>query len=253
MRYSVCEMSHYAKAAHLGSSLSCIDILTAVFFGNIFKFKKNSLNSDKFILSKGHAAAALYSILAEKKYFDKSNLKKYGKNNSYFEEHPNIKIKGVICSTGSLGHGLSFGAGISLGEKLKKKNFKMIVLLSDGECNEGTVWEAAGFASAQNLKNLIVIVDDNKWQATGRSKFIVGGNLSKKWKSFGWNSFEINGNNINQLIKYLKKAKQSNKPTAIIANTIKGKGIKFMEDDNNWHYRNPNKEELKNIKHLLKI
>jgi len=252
IRYEICKMSHDSKAAHLGSSLSCVDILVSIFFGNIFNLSENKKNKDKFILSKGHAAAAFYSILAKKNYFNKKKLKTYGKNNSYFEEHPNTKIKGVICSTGSLGHGLSFGAGICLAEKIKNKNFKTIVLLSDGECNEGSVWEAAGFASAQKLNNLIAIIDYNKWQATGRTKSIVGGNLLKKWKSFGWNSFEVNGHNFNQILRTLVKAKKSQKPTVLVANTIKGKGIRFMEDDNNWHYRIPTKEELNKIKYILK-
>lgn len=252
IRFSVCQMSHASKAAHLGSSLSCIDILIAIFFTGIFKFNlKNNLEGDKFILSKGHAAAALYSVLAEKKYFPKKNLKKYGKNNSIYEEHPNSRIKGVICSTGSLGHGLSFGAGIALSEKLKNKKFKTIVLLSDGECNEGSVWEAASFASAQKLNNLIALIDSNKWQATGRSHLISGGKLIKKWKAFGWQSYNIDGNNIEQIKSCLNKSKQSNKPVAIVANTIKGKGIKFMEDDNNWHYRIPTINELKIIKKML--
>ena len=224
------------------------------FFSNIFKFNiKNNLKGDKFILSKGHAAAAFYSVLAEKKYFPIKHLSKYGKNNSIYEEHPNSKINGVICSTGSLGHGLSFGIGISLAEKLENKKYKNIVLLSDGECNEGSVWEAAAFASAQKLNNLIVIVDSNKWQATGRTTDIVGGELFNKWKAFGWQTYRLNGNNINELLRYLKssKSKKNNRPIAIIANTIKGKGINFMEDDNNWHYRIPNKEELKDIKKIL--
>ena len=253
LRYSVCMMSNRAKAAHLGSSLSCIDILTTIFFSKLFKFNiKNISKGDKFILSKGHAAAALYSILAEKKYFNKNNLKQYGRNNSFYEEDPNSKVKGVICSTGSLGHGLSFGIGIAIAEKIKRTNNKVIILLSDGECNEGTVWEAAGFASAQKLNNLIVIIDSNKWQATGRSNLIMGGKLINKWKSFGWKSTEVDGNNINELCKKLKQNKHNNKPTAIIANTIKGKGIDFMEDDNNWHYRIPNIKELEVIKGILK-
>lgn len=254
IRYRTCKMSHLSKAAHLGSSLSCIDILVTIFFSNIFKFNiKNNLKGDKFILSKGHAAAAFYSVLAEKKYFPIKHLSKYGKNNSIYEEHPNSKINGVICSTGSLGHGLSFGIGISLAEKLENKKYKNIVLLSDGECNEGSVWEAAAFASAQKLNNLIVIVDSNKWQATGRTTDIVGGELFNKWKAFGWQTYRLNGNNINELLRYLKssKSKKNNRPIAIIANTIKGKGINFMEDDNNWHYRIPNKEELKDIKKIL--
>ncbi len=252
LRYSVCVMSNRAKAAHLGSSLSCIDILTTIFFSDLFKFNTKDISKgDKFILSKGHAAAALYSTLAEKKYFNKDKLKIYGKNNSFYEEHPNSKINGVICSTGSLGHGLSFGIGIAIAEKLKKTNNKVIILLSDGECNEGTVWEAAGFASAQKLNNLIIIIDSNKWQATGRSNLIMGGKLIDKWRSFGWKSTEVDGNSINKLYKKLKQNKHNNKPTAIIANTVKGKGINFMEDDNNWHYRIPNISELEIIKKIL--
>ena len=123
--------------------------------------------------------------------------------------------------------------------------------MSDGECNEGTVWEAASFASAQNLTNIIVLVDNNKWQATGRSSEITGGNLLDKWSAFGWRTYNVDGNNIRALKNILKKAKNSNKPTAIIANTVKGKGINFMEDDNNWHYRVPSLKELNEIKVLL--
>ena len=123
--------------------------------------------------------------------------------------------------------------------------------MSDGECNEGTVWEAASFASAQNLSNIIVLIDHNKWQATGRTSEITGGNLIDKWLAFGWHTFDIDGNNVNALKNVLKKAKKSKKPVAIIANTIKGKGIHFMEDDNNWHYRIPSIEELNKIKILL--
>tara|TARA_B100001109_G_scaffold246646_1_gene235587 strand:+ start:20 stop:814 length:795 start_codon:yes stop_codon:yes gene_type:complete len=252
IRYSVCKMSHHASAAHLGSSLSCVDILVTIFFSGIFKFnQKKILLGDKFILSKGHAASALYSVLAHKNYFSKKQLLKYGKNNSYFEEHPNSKINGIICSTGSLGHGLSFGIGLAISDKLKKKKNKTVILMSDGECNEGTVWEAASFASAQNLSNIIVLIDHNKWQATGRTSEITGGNLIDKWLAFGWHTFDIDGNNVNALKNVLKKAKKSKKPVAIIANTIKGKGIHFMEDDNNWHYRIPSIEELNKIKILL--
>jgi len=252
LRFEVCKMSHRANAAHLGSSLSCIDLLISIFFSNLFKI--NSKNKyDKFILSKGHAAAALYSVLSEKKIFSKKKLNLYGVKNSIYEEHPNSKINGVICSTGSLGHGLSFGVGISISEKIKNKNNKVIVLMSDGECNEGTVWEAAGFASAQKLSNLIAIVDYNKWQATGRSKEIMGGDMIKKWSAFGWETHNIDGHNYYQILNTLKKIKKSKKPTVIIANTIKGKGIKFMEDDNNWHYRIPNSLELILIKKELKI
>ena len=255
LRFEICKMSNSANAAHLGSSLSCIDILTSVYFGNIFDldYVKSDFKKDKFILSKGHAAAALYSILAEKKIIPKNKLLQYGKNNSIYEEHPNSKIQGVDCATGSLGHGLSFGIGMSISKTLLKNKKNIIVLMSDGECNEGSVWEAAGFASAQKLDNIITIIDNNNWQATGRSNEIFGGNLKKKWAAFGWNTLIADGHNHLSILKALKIAKNCKKPCAIIAKTIKGKGIHFMEDDNNWHYRVPNKHELLTIKKLLKI
>ncbi len=255
LRYNICKMSHTAKAAHLASSLSCIDLLISIYFSNFFRFDYGSkdIKKDKFILSKGHAAAALYSVFVEKGILSKSKLSLYGKNNSIYEEHPNSKIKGVVCSTGSLGHGLSFGIGISISNKLAKKKNKVVVLMSDGECNEGSVWEGVGFASAQNLSNIIVLIDNNNWQATGRSKEIFGGDLKKKWAAFGWKTQVINGHNFSEINLALKKAINSNKPNAIIANTIKGKGIYFMEDNNNWHYRIPNKNELREIKNILKI
>jgi transketolase len=251
IRLKTCELSNKAKAAHLGSALSVIDILVCIFFSKIFKIKKNN-KYDKFILSKGHAAAALYSCLAEKGFIKKIDLNKFGKKNSIYEEHPNFKINGVLTSTGSLGHGLSFGAGIALAEKIKNKNNKIITLLSDGECNEGAVWEAAGFASAKNLNHLIALIDYNKWQATGKSDEIFGGNLKSKWMSFGWKTYKIKGNHIPSILKILKKTNKK-KPIAIICDTIKGSGIKFMENDNNWHYRVPNKKELDKIKLLLNI
>lgn len=255
LRFEICKMSNRAKAAHLGSSLSCIDILVSIYFNNIFKFESKNLKTinDTFILSKGHAAAALYCVLSEKKIISKKKLDLYGKNNSIYEEHPNYKINGVSSATGSLGHGLSFGLGISLSKNLLKSKKKTIVLMSDGECNEGSVWEAAGFASAQKLNNIIVIIDNNNWQATGRSNEIFGGDLKKKWESFGWKAVRVNGHDHKQIINTLILGKKSLKPFAIIAKTIKGKGISFMEDDNNWHYRIPSQFELKKIKKNLKI
>ena len=252
LRFEVCKLSNQANAAHLGSSLSCIDILICIFFSNIFNFdiKKNS--KDKFILSKGHAAAALYACLVKKGFLRKGILKKYGKDNSIYEEHPNFKINGVLTATGSLGHGLSFASGIALAEKIENKKNRIIVLLSDGECNEGTVWEAASFASSKKLNNITALLDYNKWQATGRSDKIFGGNFLAKWRSFGWNVLQIDGHNLSSINQSLNKT-HKNKPTIIICNTIKGSGIKFMEDDNNWHYRIPKSHELNEIKKFLKL
>jgi transketolase len=257
IRYQCVYLSYLAKTAHLASSLSCVDLIS-VLFSNSLKYRLNDLKSDnrnRFILSKGHAATALYSALYYNNIITKKNLYSFTKKNSYFEEHPSPNIPGVEAATGSLGHGLSVACGIAYGLNLKKINKKVFVIMSDGECNEGSVWEAALFASAKKLNNLYCIVDYNKWQATGRTKDILQlGNLSKKFESFGWNSIEINGHNHLEIKNALKKiTKIKHKPSIIIANTVKGKGISFMEDDNNWHYRSPNFDELKKSIKELKL
>ena len=253
LRYKAVQMSFHSKAAHLASSLSCIDIL-AILYEKILKInpKKNDYKRDRFILSKGHAAGALYATLAHKGFFNKNRLKTYGSKNSLLEEHPNPKLNGVEAPTGSLGHGLPVACGMALSAKILKMNFRAFVLLGDGECNEGTIWESILFASSKKLNNLIAIVDFNGWQGIGRTKSILNLNpFSEKWKSFGWNVKVANGHNHNQLYKNLKK--KYLKPTVIIANTIKGKGVSFMEDDNNWHYRIPNINEVEKAKKELGI
>ena len=204
--------------------------------------KKNKYNNI-FILSKGHAAMTLYSILNYKKIITNKSFESYSKKNSLLEEHPSHNIPGVQVATGSLGHGLSVGCGIALAYKLKNIKKKVYVIMSDGECNEGSTWEGLLFASANKLDNLIVIIDYNKWQATDRTdKILKLGNLKKKLESFGFFSKEINGHNHKQIENILKK-NTINKPMGIVAHTIKGKGVSFMEDDNNWHYRSPNIKE----------
>ncbi|HEY9792398.1 MAG TPA: thiamine pyrophosphate-dependent enzyme, partial [Candidatus Obscuribacterales bacterium] len=149
-------------------------------------------------------------------------------------------------ATGSLGHGLSIGVGMALAAKINRQHYRVYVVMSDGECNEGSVWEAAMMAPAHRLGNLVAIVDFNKWQATGRSEEILAlSSLKDKFTAFGWNSFDVNGHSVEALLTVLRGSIDSDKPTAIIAHTIKGKGISFMEDDNNWHYRIPNDEELR--------
>ena len=257
LRFSIIKMSNETKSPHLASSLSCIDII-ATLYKSILKIDKNNKKSDlrdRFILSKGHAAAALYVALEYKKIITKKELKSYAQKGSLLEEHPSPKLAGVEAATGSLGHGLSIGCGIALSSKIKKKKFMTYVVMSDGECNEGSVWEAALFASAKNLNNLCAFVDYNKWQATGKSQEVLKlGSLTKKFEQFGWNVLEIDGHNHDLIYKACKVAiKEKSKPTMIIANTIKGKGISFMEDNNNWHYRIPSDEEVKLAKKELKI
>jgi transketolase len=248
IRKKILYLSYKAKTAHLASSLSCVDIVVTI-YEKFLKCNKNTKNI--FILSKGHAATTLYSVLNYKKIISNTVFESYSKKNSILEEHPSHNIPGISVATGSLGHGLSIGCGIALGFKLKNLKNKVYVLLSDGECNEGSVWEAVLFASSNKLNNLVLIVDYNKWQATGKTKDILNlGNLKKKFQSFGFNSFNIDGHNFDQILKKLKN-KSTDKPLAIVAHTIKGKGISFMENNNNWHYKSPNENEyLNSIKEI---
>ena len=194
-------------------------------------------------MSKGHAAAALYSILSLKKFFKRSLLKKYCSNGFKFSGHVNHNIRGVFLSTGALGHGLPVASGLALAKK--KNDQKVFVLISDGECDEGTTWESALFASHNKLKNLIVIIDYNKIQSFGKIKDILNLEpLEEKWKSFKWFTQRINGHDFNQLDKAINKALKASIPSVIICDTIKGKGVSFMENEIKWHYKNVDNIEL---------
>ena len=250
LRKSIIYTSSKAKIPHLGSCLSCLDILVYLYWKELNNNPKNfrADDRDRFILSKGHGAPALYQVLGEIGFFDKELLKSFGENGSYFHEHPPKpgSIPGIEAATGSLGHGLPMALGMALSSKIRDLNFKCYALLSDGECNEGTIWEAAMLASSLKVNNLIAIIDFNKWQATGRSQEIMSLDpLLEKWISFGWQALEVDGHNFNELERaFIKTKKTTQKPTVIVAHTIKGKGISFMEDNNNWHYRTPNESEL---------
>jgi transketolase len=247
-RARVIEMSYQAKAAHLASALSCVDIVAVLYNSVIRVDPKNPgwSERDRFILSKGHAATALYAALEFKKFINELDILSYGQEGSLLEEHPSPKLAGVEAATGSLGHGLPIGCGIALAGQIKNQTYRTFVLMSDGECNEGSVWEACLFGAANKLENLCVFVDFNKWQATGRSKDVLALEpLAEKFRSFGWIVHEIDGHDHSQLLHaihapYIGKSK----PTMIVAHTVKGKGISFMEDDNNWHYRIPTLEEV---------
>ncbi len=248
MRAKIISLSHTARTPHLASSLSCIDIIVSI-YEKILNFDKDDskyAERDRFILSKGHAAAALYVVLNKNGIISDEEIDSYASKGSLLEEHPSPKLKGIEAATGSLGHGLPIGCGIALGAKILNKKYMTYVLMSDGECNEGSVWEAALFAPSKKLSNLCAVVDFNKWQATGRSKEIMSINpLKEKFKNFGWRVIEIDGHNHNEIVDAcLKAKKEQSLPSIIIASTIKGKGISFMEDDNNWHYRIPTAEEV---------
>ena len=249
VRARIIQMSHDAESAHLGSALSCTDIVVALYFRILSIDPKNPRdeNRDRLLFSKGHAASVLYATLAHRGFFPLEELDKYAQNGSILAEHPPPKgVPGVEIASGSLGHGLPIGLGMALAAKRKKQSYRIFVLMSDGECNEGSVWEAAMFAASQKLDNVVAIIDFNKWQATGRSQEIMALDpLREKWEAFGWSAYEVDGHNFDELLKVLENVPDgTGKPIAIIAHTVKGKGVSFMEDDNNWHYRSPSSEEV---------
>jgi transketolase len=249
LRYQVVQLSHNAGTPHLGSALSCIDILVAAYWRTlrINPALPDSPDRDRFILSKGHAAPALYATLAARGFFPADWLDRFAQHKSPLAEQPAPRCApGIEFATGSLGHGLPAGIGMALAARLSKKDYRVFVALSDGECNEGSVWEAALFAPAQRLGRLVVVVDYNKWQATGRSNEVLNlPSLVDKWRAFGWAAREVDGHSLLQLSDALSADfPAEGQPTAIIAHTVKGKGVSFMEDDNNWHYRIPTAEEV---------
>jgi transketolase len=248
VRGTVVRMSHQARTAHLGSALSCVDILVAAYWSalRLDPQRLDAPDRDRLILSKGHAAMALYAVLAKWGAIPPLMLESYARDGGRLGEHPSLGTPGVEAATGSLGHGLSLGVGMALAGRIQLRDFRVYVVLSDGECNEGSVWEAAMMASAQRLDNVVAIVDYNKWQATDRSNEVMAlAPLRDKWHSFGWTTHEVDGHDVPVLSDLLRQVPDgSGKPVAIVAHTIKGKGVSFMEDDNNWHYRIPTAAEL---------
>jgi len=249
IRRHVVSMSHHGRAPHLGSALSSVEILVALYWeaAKIDPEAYQDANRDRVIFSKGHASAALYAALAERGFFSVSELESYARPGSSLPEQMSPRcLPGIEAATGSLGHGLPLGLGMALAGRIQNRSYHTWVVLSDGECNEGSVWEAAMTAPALGLNRLTVIVDYNRWQATGRSDEILRlAPLSEKWRAFGWKATELDGHDLPGLVQTLKStAENPSRPSAIIAKTIKGRGISFMEDDNNWHYRIPNETEL---------
>ena len=238
IRSNILNLTFKAKSSHIGSCLSIVEILVAIYFSVL---KKN----DRFILSKGHAALALYSTLFEKKIIPKKILNSFGSNKTILMNHVSNKVNGVEFSTGSLGHGLPVSVGKALKFKTNKEKNKVYVLMSDGEMNEGTTWESLLFANHHKLDNLNIIIDYNKIQSMDFvSKVMKIEPLKQKLQSFGCKVYEANGHSVKQLSKLLKK-KVINKPKVIIANTVKGKGVSFMENNVDWHHKAPNPEQFK--------
>lgn len=229
----------------MGSCLSIADILYTLYYNVLRIDPKNPKKEDrdKFILSKGHGSAALYATLAERGFFTKQHLEHFYIDNGVLPGHLDMKaIPGVEVSTGSLGHGLSIGAGMAIANRQTSKKGNIFVLLGDGECNEGSVWEAVMFASSQKLNNLTAIVDFNGLQGFGNTNMVINqDNLAERWKVFGWEVYEVDGHDLKELERALMKPQ--NGPKAIVARTVKGKGISFMEGKLEWHYKSPNSAE----------
>lgn len=248
IRVNIVKSVYSANSGHPGGSLSCADILTVLYFNqmNINPKDPKAEGRDRFVLSKGHCAPALYSVLAQKGYFDESKLTTLRKIDSNLQGHPDMnKVPGVDMTTGSLGQGLSVANGMALSSKLDSMGYRVYCLLGDGEIEEGQVWEAAMTASKYKLDNLCVIVDNNNLQIDGEIAKVKGLNkIEEKFESFGFNVISVDGNNIEQLIDAFDRAKVTKgMPTAIIAKTTKGKGVSFMENKAEWHGKAPNEEQ----------
>lgn len=241
------------KDAHVGSSLSAVEILTALYFHALRVDPKNPNNPDRdrFILSKGHAGSALYATLAERGFIAKNELpSELYINGGHFPGHIlKDNLPGIELSTGSLGHGLPVGAGMAFAAKRDKKSYRVFVLMSDGECDEGSSWEAILFAGHHKLDNLTAVVDYNKWQSFGRTKDILDLEpLADKWKSFNWAVREVDGHDLTGLVEALDGVPlEENKPSVLIAHTIKGKGVPSMEDKLESHYKLPSREEVEKV------
>ncbi len=249
IRKTVLKMVYEAKASHVGGALSMADILAVLYSGvmNLRPTEPKWGDRDIFLLSKGHACTGVYAVLALRGYFPVSELEKYAKDNSIFLSHTSHKVPGVELSTGSLGHALSVGCGLAVSFKTNKNNRRVYCLLSDGELDEGSNWEAFLFAPHHKLSNLTVIVDYNKIQSFGTIEEVLSlGSLKDKFESFGWRVFDIDGHNHGELLSTFEECKKELlKPTVVIANTIKGKGVDFMEGQLVWHYKSPTEEQYK--------
>ena len=240
------EMTHLSGGSHIGAILSVADIM-GVLYTDILKFDSGNPEwdgRDRFILSKGHAGASVYAAISENGFFPVEELKTHYANASRLSGHVSHHLPGIDFSTGSLGHGLPVAAGRALAAKQDGKLFRSFVVMGDGECNEGSVWEAAEFANHYKLDNLVAIVDHNHMQSLDYCNNTLEVDMAKRWKGFGWNVIEVDGHNHDELRNALKDTSNpENKPTVVIAHTVKGKGVSFMENQVGWHGKGPNEEQ----------
>lgn len=250
-RINILKMVHNASSGHVGGALSGVEILNVLYNKSLnvdpsWKSSQDFEKRDRFILSKGHASALLYSVLAQRGFFSVSELMTFRKFGSRLQGHPCCRaLEGVEVSTGSLGQGLAVGCGMALGLKLDKNPAQVVVYMGDGELQEGSVWEAFMQAPHRKLDNIIAIIDRNRLQIDGNTEQVMGLDpLDKKLEAFGWEVSMIDGHNIREIYDTVERAKQADHPFAIIANTIKGKGVSFMENNAGWHGKAPNDEQL---------
>ena len=250
LRKGIITMIYNAQSGHPGGSLSAIDMLVGLYYHKLRIDPKNPMwqDRDRFVLSKGHCSPAIYAVLADKGYFPKSELDGYRKIDRLLQGHPELNTPGIDFAGGALGQGICFALGIALACRLDKRNCNVYTMIGDGECQEGAVWESSMAAAFHGLDNLIVILDKNQVQQTGKVSDIMDiGNAALKWRAFGWNVIDINGHDMVQIVKALDNASKlkNKKPTIIISNTIKGKGVSFMELNHKFHGKAPNEEEYK--------
>ncbi|HXD12347.1 MAG TPA: transketolase [Anaerolineales bacterium] len=256
IRADALRMVNLAGSSHIGSCLSIADLL-AVLYGKILRIDPSNPNwaeRDRFILSKGHAAAIYYAVLAERGFFPKAWLENYGQDGAHLGGHVTSHgVPGVELSTGSLGHGLPVGCGMALASKRERRLNRIFVMLSDGELDEGSNWEAILFAPHHQLDNLVVIVDYNKIQSFGSVSEVLNlDSLHDKWQAFGWSVHEVDGHDHIAIVQTLENLPVgTGKPNVVIAHTVKGKGVSFMEDQLEWHYKSPNREQLDLALHEL--
>jgi transketolase len=249
IRREIVTMVHRANSGHVGGSLGATEMVVALYYHVMNHRPKDPkwADRDRFILSKGHCTPVIYAVLADCGYFPKEDLKMFRRPGSHLQGHPaQHKTPGIDAPTGTLGLGISTGVGMALGAKLKKQNHYYYIICGDGEIQEGQVWEAAMFANKYKLDNIIGFVDRNFLQTDGNSEEVMPLEpLKPKWESFGWRVYEIDGNDFNQVIDTIEKAKkEKGKPVMIIAKTVKGKGVSFMENEASWHGTPPGKEDF---------
>jgi transketolase len=255
IRKSILEMTAYAEPGlHIGASLSCVDIIATLYFLKMrhSPYRPDWPDRDRFVLSKGHAAPALYAVLAEAGYFPKDELKTVKELNSRLQGHPDMRTPGVEAPSGSLGQGISIGIGMALAARQRGSQSRVYVLVGDGECDEGQIWESLMTATHLKLNNLVLIVDRNGWQLDGRTEDIKNKvPLRGKLTSFGWETYTVDGHDVEKILDALDLCELADTPAAIVANTRKGKGVQFMEDSNTGHkMRLSNEQYLDALKQL---